>query len=180
MSIDMESRVEWLAALARYVSKPDRPDVLAEALADARSLASEEDRLEALLGIATAFPGNERIDILREFLAQSGDGDGLTGGRLIVKIVRILPDRLAVKALELVRKALYEESRLLAIGWLLKFIPNQTIEEASHFPPHVPGRAPSMHTRSERPLFTRPHNSGSVHSILPWTLRERLLPGGRS
>jgi hypothetical protein len=58
---------------------------------------------------------------------------GVLGGRFIVKIVRILPDRLAVKALELMRKARYEDSRLPAVSWFLKFIPNQTVEESLAF-----------------------------------------------
>lgn len=153
MSIDIESRAEWLAALARYVPKPDRPAVLAEALADARSLASEEDRLEALFGIATAFPGNERIDVLREFLAVAGDGEGLMGGRFIVKIVRILPDRLAVRALELMRKARYEDSRLPAVSWLLKFIPNQTIEESLAFLRMYPGGLHNAHALGTAALY---------------------------
>jgi hypothetical protein len=153
MSTDIEYRPVWLAALARYVPKPDRPAVLAEALADARSLASEEDRLGALLGIAIVFPGNERKDVLREFLAAAGDGDGLTGGRLIVKIVRILPDRLAVKALELMRKALHEDSRLPAISWLLKFIPNQTIEESLAFLRMYPGGLQEAHALGTAALY---------------------------
>jgi hypothetical protein len=130
MSTDIYSRAEGLAALARYVPKQDRPAVLAEALADARSFASEQGEPGALLIIAIAFPGDERMDVFREFLAAAEDGAGQNPGvRLTVKIARILPDRLIAKVLELVRKSAYEDSRLPEVGRVLKFIPNQLIEE---------------------------------------------------
>jgi hypothetical protein len=153
MSIDVEYRPEWLAALARYVPKPDRSVILAEALADARALTSEEDRLEALLGIATVFPGNERIDVLREFLAEAGDGAGLTGGPLMVKIIKILPDRLAVKLLDMMRRVLYEDSRLPAVTWLLKLVPNQTIEETLAFLRMYPGGLHQAHALGTAALY---------------------------
>jgi hypothetical protein len=104
-------------------------------------------------------------------------GDGLTGGRLIVKIVRILPDRLAVEALELMRKAHYEDSRLPALSWLLKFIPSQTIEASLAFLRMYPRAGSGVRTRSERPLFTYPLISGTRRLALPGMLSERPLPG---
>jgi hypothetical protein len=121
----------WLAILARYIPKPERPAVLAEALDDARSLASEQDRLDALGSIAIGFPGDERLEVTREFLALAGNGERLPAAvRMAVKIARILPDRVILRALELARRAQCEDGRLPDFGWLVKHIPNQIVEEA--------------------------------------------------
>jgi hypothetical protein len=147
-------RAEWLAAFARYISTPDRPGVLAEALEAARSVASEQDRSQAFMDVAIAFPGAERAGVLREFLAQAGDGDRLhAGGRVFVKIARIIPDRLVLKALELARKACYEDGPLPSFGWLFKLISNQTIEEVLGTFRNYPGGPTQAHALGTAALY---------------------------
>jgi hypothetical protein len=121
----------WLAIFARYLPKPERPAVLAEALGDARSLPSEPERLDALSSVAIGFPGDERLDTTRELLAIAGNGERLpAAARMAVKVAKVLPDRMILRALELARKALYEDCRLPDFGWLLKHIPIRILEEA--------------------------------------------------
>jgi hypothetical protein len=120
----------WLAAFARYLPRAERPAVLAEALDDARTLPSEGDRPDGLGSVAIAFPGDERLEVAREYLAVVGNEEGLwVAGRLAVKIARILPDRAILKALELARRAYFEDGPLPPFGWLLKRIPKPVIEE---------------------------------------------------
>jgi hypothetical protein len=159
----IQYRAVWLALLARYIPKPERPAVLAEALADARSLASPQERSETLFDIMVAFPGDERRDALREFLAVAADGEVVVGVRLVVKIARILPDRLVVKALELVRRACYEDSQLPAINRLLKFIPNQTIEECIAYLRMYPAG------------LQQAHALGTVALYVPAQFRQQVL-----
>jgi hypothetical protein len=123
-------RSAWLATLARYVPKPDRAALLAEALADARSLPSIQERLSALGDIAVGFPGDERIGVYHEFLALAGDGDDLNHiWRVMIPIARALPDRLILRALELLRRMWCEDTKLPPFGWLLKIVPDQTVDE---------------------------------------------------
>lgn len=160
----MSHRSEWLAAFARYIPRPDRPDVLAEALEHARSLASEQDRPLALLDIAIAFPGAERAGVLRESLAHAGDGEHLpTGGRIFVKIARAIPDRLVLRALELIRKACYEDGPLPSFGWLFKLISNQTIEEVLGIYRNYPGG------------LTQAHALGTAALYVPVQFRQQVL-----
>jgi hypothetical protein len=124
-------RPGWLASLARYAPKPDRPALLAEALADARSLPSEQDRLLALGEIAVGFPGGERIGVYREVLALAADGHGLNDlGRMLIPIARALPDRLILRGLELLRRTRCEDTKLPPFGWFLKLIPDHKVDEA--------------------------------------------------
>ena len=157
-------RAEWLAAFARYIPRSDRAGVLAEALEDVRSLASEQDRSQAFLDVAIAFPGAERAGVLREFLAQAGDGERLrVGGRVFVKIARIMPDRLVLRALELARKACYDDGPLPSFGWLFKLISNQTIEEVLGILRNYPGG------------LTQAHALGTAALYVPAQFRQQVL-----
>jgi hypothetical protein len=123
-------RSAWLARLARHVPKAEHSVLLAEALADARSLSSKQERASALLNMATDFPGDERIGICHELLALAGDGEGLERGlALALPIARSLPDRLLLRCLELLRKVSFEDTRPPSFGWLLRLIPDRKMDE---------------------------------------------------
>ena len=127
---DAVDRAGWLAALARYVPRSQRPALLTEALEAAHTLTSEQQRLLALLDVAVSFPGDERIDVFKEFLALADSATERLPlwGRPVVKIARILPDRLILKTLELIRQARCENNQLATSGRILRGVPNRLIE----------------------------------------------------
>ena len=48
---------------------------------------------------------------------------------MTVTIARVLPDRLILRGLELARRMQCEDTRLPPFGWLLKLIPDRTMDE---------------------------------------------------
>lgn len=129
---DITYKVEWLAVLARYVPRQERPAVLAEALEIARSTNSEPERRQALTDIAIAFPGDARMDAYRELLTliKSDPDHTPPAARLWQEVAEVLPDRLILTVLELMRRASYEDTPPPDSTRLLKYVPNRLIEKA--------------------------------------------------
>lgn len=125
-------RACWLAQFARYLPRPERPAVMAEALETARSLPSELQRMDALCAITVHFPGDERVAVFKEAVEFArSHGERLPPqGTFLLKAATFVPDGLVLRTVELVRRALCDDSQLTNLNWILKVFPGQMIEEA--------------------------------------------------
>lgn len=159
-------RPAWLASLARYVPRPDRAALLAEALSDARSLPSGEDRMGAFISIAVDFPGQERISAFREVIALAGDGTRPnTGTRLLIDFLKVLPDRLILRVLELLYRLESEDTRLPPFGWALKLIPDRKMDEGLAILRDYPAGAGMAHALGTAALYVPERVRSQVLSL---------------
>lgn len=139
---DAGLRAWLLAELACHVPRSQRAALHAEALEAAHNVTSEQEKLEVLSAVAVCFPDDQRISVVCELrtLVKSVTGDAPAIVRLAAKTASRLPEQLVVRALELTRQAMYEDSQVTGRERVLRHIPGALISEAlDALPEHIGG-----------------------------------------
>ena len=162
---DLEDRAVLLADLSRQLPRSERKALLTEALETARMISSERQKLPVVAMIAASVPDEQSAEVLDEFrsLSRTAAKDMSSMVRMLTKVMRVLPDRVIIKTLRLVRQAMYQDSPLTAAARILQRIPNSILNEildvARNYPSGLRGS----------------HAVGAISLYMPSQLRQNAL-----
>jgi hypothetical protein len=114
----------WLAALARHLPESERAAPLAESLEVIHAMPPGREQLQALGQVALAYPGIERVRVLKELIVRAEAAtDGLTPGAIIARLARVMPTKAKLRLLEVIRRASYEDTPLVLPKRVVRRIP---------------------------------------------------------
>jgi hypothetical protein len=162
---DLEDRAIWLADLTRRLPRSERKALLTEALETARMVPSERQKLLVIAVIAASAPDEQTTEVLDEFrsLSRAATKDMSIMVRTLIRMTRVLPDRVIIRTLRLVRQAMYQDSPLTTAARILQYIPNAILNEVLDA------------VRNYPPGFRGSHALGAVSLYMPSQLRQNAL-----